>query len=175
MTRMRGAAALREVFVGIAFVLSGCGYFPEHVKSDDPRVVELLAAANAFDRSSRGFSPIDPKADLRLEWRPHADYDAMLHIYDHRTEHTIAFRRGPAGFEWMREQEIFRGPREYETPDGKYREQIAITCSTPGPSTTAGDLVYVSFDGDDPRLKWPLEPTLADVRPILEEWGFGRR
>jgi len=163
-----------RVLVGISFVLTGCGYFPEHVSSDDPRVQELLSAGDAFDRSSRGFSPIDPKADLRLEWRPRADYDAMLHIYD-RTEHTIAFRRGPAGFEWMREQEIFRGPREYDTPDGKYREQITITYPTPRPSTTAVDLVHVGYDGDDPRLKWPLAPTLADVRPILEEWGFGRR
>src|SRR5689334_12400047 len=90
----------------LAFV-AACGYVPEKVGVDDPRVKPLLDAMAAVDRSSLGFTPIDPAADIRLETRPRAGYDAMLHVVA-ATSRTVAFRRKGAGFEWIGEQEIHK-------------------------------------------------------------------
>src|SRR5262245_29839123 len=121
MAHLRRLALLAFCAWGIA-----CGFLPERVSAEDPRVIQLMTATKAIDRASLGFSPTDPAATLRLETRPRAGYDAMLHV-DGKTRRTIAFRRRGNSYEWIGEQEIFEGPNEYDSPDGKFHEEITIT------------------------------------------------
>src|SRR4051812_27869093 len=98
----------------LMLLLPSCGFIPEKVSWSDPRLSPLLKAIDAVDRASLGFTPIDRSSIVRLESRPQAKYDAMLHI-DGKTSRTIAFRRTPEGYKWIHEQEIHTGPRTYKT------------------------------------------------------------
>jgi hypothetical protein len=53
---------------------------PRKTTMDDPQVQRLVKAAQSFDRTAYGFSPIPKQADVHLELRPTGRYDAMLHI-----------------------------------------------------------------------------------------------
>jgi hypothetical protein len=63
-----------------------------------------------------GFTTPSPTAEYRLEGRGNG-CDAMLHAYG-RTSRTISFKKPTAGMIWVGEQEIYTGPREFDTPDG---------------------------------------------------------
>ncbi len=153
-----------------------CGFAPESVSFEDPRVVKLLDAAKAVDRDSLGFTPIDRTAKLQLEWRPRAGYDAMLHVYG-KTSRTIAFRRTGDSYEWIHEQEIFEGPMEYETPDGRFHEAITLTWEAVSIATQGMPLrqLRVGYRGDDPKLS-DLDASgklsLDIVRPVLKAWAY---
>jgi hypothetical protein len=153
--------------------LSGCGFVPEKVSLTDPRLAPLLQAIAAVDRASFGFTPISTDADVRLESRPRAGYDAMLHIYA-STSRTIAFRKDTAGYRWIGEQEIHRGPKTHTTPDGTFNEEIVISYEleriTPGATGVPLRQVHVSYHGEDRRLAHRYDLTLDEVRPILAEW-----
>lgn len=157
----------------LACLLLGCGLAPETVKFDDPRVVPLMAAVNAVDRRSIGFTSIDPRAQLKLEWRPRAEYDAMLHVYA-ASSRTIAFRRRSDRFEWIGEQEVFQGPREYDTPDGRLHEEVVVTFDKEPVSGVPPNRLDVRYTGEDPRLANRRNLLLADVIPVLAEWGYPR-
>lgn len=154
--------------------LSGCGFVPEKVLLTDPRLAPMLQAIAAVDRASLGFTPIATNADVRLESRPRAGYDAMLHIYS-GTSRTIAFRKDTAGYRWIGEQEIHKGPKTYTTPDGTFNEQIVISYEleriTPGATGVPLRQIKVSYAGEDGRLVHRYDLTLGDVKPILAEWG----
>jgi hypothetical protein len=161
---------------GFAAALFTCGCGPENVGRDDPRVREIMKALESVDRASLGFSPIDPGARLGLEWKPRAGYDAMLHVYG-KTSRTIAFRRRSNRLEWIHEQEIFTGPREFDTVDGRLREQICITYETAPVSGVPLNTIDITYHGDDPQLKnisFPNKPALAQVAPVLKSWGYAR-
>jgi hypothetical protein len=152
----------------------GCGFIPERVSLDDPRVVQLLSALRTIDRASLGFTPIDPNAKLTLETRPRGGYDAMLHV-DGKTRRTIAFRHRGDTYEWIGEQEIFEGPDEYDSADGKFHEAITITYETVGITGVPLNRVYVDYRGNDPRLTDSAtrrELSLAGVKPTLTKWGY---
>lgn len=154
----------------LALALASCGLIPEKVAWDDPRLVPLLRAVEAVDRASLGFSPIDrASSTVRLESRPRAGYDAMLHI-DGRPVRTIAFRKTAEGYRWIHEQEIFTGPKTYDTPDGNLQEQIVITYGLEPVSGHAANQVHVEYWGEDPRLPAHRPLTLAQVAPILADW-----
>src|SRR5216110_1824250 len=89
--------------IGVALLLNSCGFVPEKVSWNDPRLAPLLKAIDAVDRASLGFTPIDRTSIVRLESRPQRGYDAMLHI-DGRTSRTIAFRKTSGGYKWTHEQ-----------------------------------------------------------------------
>jgi len=140
------------------------------------RVVKLLDAAKAVDRDSMGFTPIERTAKLQLEWRPRAGYDAMLHVYD-KTSRTIAFRRTGDSYEWIHEQEIFQGPTEYDTPDGRLHESIALTWELVPIATQGIPLrqVHTDYSGGDQKLSSLAtngQLSLDVVRPILRAWGY---
>jgi hypothetical protein len=169
---MRLPARVRLAGLGLA-ALAGCGLSPESVTHDDPRVIELLAAAQEVDRAALGFTPIDREATLRLEDEPRAGYDAMLHV-DGRTNRTLAFRRRGGRCEWIGEQEIFRGPAEYVDPDGRLREEIVITYERERLTGVPLNTIHVAYKGEDARLASGETLTLADVEPVLTTWGFTR-
>jgi hypothetical protein len=157
----------------ICLTLASCGFIPQSVSLSDARIKPLLDAVAAVDRASLGFTPIPPDAKVRWERRPRRDYDAMLHIYG-RTSRTIAFRKTAEGFRWIGEQEIYTGPHTYDSVDGKYREQISVTYETEPVATHGHPLkqLLIMYHGEDPRLPKPMGLTWADIKPILNEWGF---
>jgi hypothetical protein len=154
---------------GIA-LLAGCGLVPEKVAFDDARVVELLKAAETFDREVHGFTPIPRDAEFRLETARGA-YDRMLHIYG-LTSRTIAFRKTDSGFKWIHEQEIFTGPREYESPDGIFKETICLTYESERIASFRAGELSITYFGEDRRLAFKGELKLEDVLPVLREWGY---
>lgn len=139
---------------------------------NDEIVRPYLLAMEKVDRASLGFTPISANARIEIE---HAfvrtqGYDVMLHVYA-ETSRTIAFRKTADGsYEWIGEQEIFTGPRRYETADGVFNEQIVITYEKVPISGAPLNQVFITYIGDDPRLASKFFLTLQEVRPILEEW-----
>ena len=161
------------LFVLTTVALSGCGFVPEKVSLADPRLAPMLRAIAAVDRASFGFTPIPTNAEVRLESRPRAGYDAMLHI-SASTSRTIAFRKDRDSYRWIGEQEIHRGPKTYATPDGTFNEEIVISYEleriTPGATGVPLRQVHVSYHGEDTRLAHRYNLTLDEARPILAEW-----
>ena len=158
-----------------ASVLSGCGFVPEKVSPSDPRITPMLQAAASFDRATYGFTPIPTNGDIRLESRPRAGYDAMLHFYGD-TSRTIAFRKMPDGYKWIHEQETFTGPNLYTNVDGVFHEEIVLTYGIEPTSGHTANKLHVEYWGDDARLtsnRYDL--TLTQARSILEEWGQTHR
>jgi hypothetical protein len=165
---MRSIVRFLPVFVMVTLV--GCGFVPEKVSPSDPRVVPLFQAAESFDRAAYGFTPIPTNGDIRLESRPRANYDAMLHFYGD-TSRTIAFRKTPSGYRWIEEQEIFTGPNLYTNVDGVFHEEVCLTFGVESSSGYSTNKLHVEYWGDDSRLtsnRYDL--TLAQVKPIIEEW-----
>lgn len=64
----------------VMLLLASCGFVPEKVSWSDARLAPMIKAIEAVDRSSLGFTPIDPNSTVRLESRSRQGYDAMLHI-----------------------------------------------------------------------------------------------
>lgn len=151
-------------------IIIGCGFVPERVSLSDPRVVPLIQAATTFDRTAYGFTPIPTNADVRLESRPQAAYDAMLHFYG-ATSRTIAFRKSPTGWKWIHEQETFPGPNLSTNVDGVFHEQITLTYGIEPTSGHSVNKLHVEYWGADARFASnPHDLTLAQVTPMLEEW-----
>ena len=138
---------------------------------DDPRVQQLVSAAQSFDRTGYAFSPIPKQADVRLELRPTARYDAMLHVTA-KTIRTIAFRTENNSYAWIGEQETFEGPKAYKTVDGTFHEAITLTYETQNISGYPLNQLNVTYRGEDPRLAANNNLSLAVVKPILKEWGY---
>ena len=155
----------------VILTAASCGIFPEKVPVSDPRVQALFKAAAQFDRAQYGFSPLPSSGYVRLEKRPRAGYDAMIHI-EGRSSRTIAFRKSGAESIWIAEQEIFQGPREYKTVDGTFKEEICLTYEIRHVSGVPLNQLSVTYSGPDDRLANRPNLTLADVKPILKEWGF---
>lgn len=156
----------------VAFVtlsLASCGFVPEKVSWSDTRLAPMLKAIDAVDRSSLGFTSIDRTSTVRLESRPRAGYDAMLHIGG-QTSRTIAFRKTPEGYRWIHEQESYFGPKTYTTVDGTFHEQIVVTYGTETVSGYAPNKLHVEYWGEDSRLPAHQPLTLEQVRPIIAEW-----
>jgi hypothetical protein len=155
----------------LTVLLAGCGLLPQKVTMDDPRVQPLLKAAASFDRTSYGFSAIPKTADVRMELSPTSAYDAMFHIYS-KTSRTIAFRKTINGYRWIGDQEIFEGPREYKSVDGTFHEQICLTYEVERVSGYPLNRLNIAYSGEDSRLANRRNLALADLKPILREWGF---
>ncbi len=151
-------------------LLTGCGIFPEKVSMDDPRIQPLIKAAAQFERGRYGFTPLPTKAEVHWEAKPTKNYDTMLHIYS-KTSRTVAFKKTPTGYKWIGEQETFRGPKQYKSPDGTLYEQIVLTYETEPVSGYPVNKLNITYFGEDSRLaKYNI--TLDDIRPILKEWKY---
>jgi len=162
---------MKKSAILLSLALVGCGFVPETVQVSDVRLKPMWEAARSFDRSAYGFSPLPEAGDIRLESRPRAGYDAMLHIYT-KTSRTIAFRKTTTGYRWIGEQESFEGPKQYTTVDGTFHEQIVLTFDLESVSGSPTNQLAVSYWGEDSRLGGRRDLRLGDVQPILEEWGY---
>ena len=153
------------------FLTVACGILPESVPVSDARVQAMLRAAGKFNRALYGFSPLPTSGDVRLESKPRAGYDAMLHLAG-KTYRTIAFRKNESEYVWIGEQETFQGPKMYKTVDGTFHEEVALTFEKEHVSGVALNRLNVSYHGDDARFSGRLDLSLNDVEPILKEWGY---
>ena len=175
---------VRVVIAGSVVVLASlfcsCGVLPRSVDLHDPELAPLLTAAKSFDRESYGFSTLPRTGQVGLEiangvldrWVFGAkSYDAMLH-FGGKTGRTIAFQKRSNQYVWVGEQEMFTGPKEYRGEDGPYHEQVTLTYETVRISGFPINQLAIDYTGEDPRLESPKKLTLAEVRPILREWGY---
>lgn len=154
--------------IPLVALLACCWLAPEKVTYSDGRVRDLLAARARVNPSQYGFTPVSPKADIRLEGRGRG-YGAMLHVYG-KTSRTIAFEKTSAGFRWIHEQEIHTGPREYSTPDGREYERIFVTYETSPVSGAQPRHLEIEYRGPDDVLAMRRNLTLAEVQPIFRAW-----
>jgi hypothetical protein len=166
----------RVLFGFLCFIVwSGCTFFPgsctgESLSVNDERLKPFLSALDDVDRSSLGFTPIQNDARVEIERKTgDAEYDVLLHIYAD-TSRTIAFKKVGESYEWVGEQEIHTGPRQYLSADGWLNEQIVITYETVYVSGAPQNTVVVLYSGDDQRLSDKIFLNLNDVVPILDEW-----
>ena len=95
----------------------------------------------------------------------------MLHI-EGKTSRTVAFKSIGSGYEWIGEQESFRGPRKYKTVDGEFQESITLTYDTVAISGFPINELSVVYSGEDPALVWPRKSSLEAIRPTLARWGY---
>ena len=161
------------LIVGLVATITSCGLRPESVSRNDPRLTPLFEAMSRVDRASMGFTDVSTDASIRLE---HArwgkkPYDAMLHVYA-KTSRTVAFRRSGRGYEWIGEQEIFKGPKRYTTPDGEFNEEIMLNFDKVSISGFPVNTLIVEYSGPDSTLAWPHKLSLGEARPILSRWGY---
>jgi len=131
----------------------------------------MFEAMARVDRRAMGFTPLSRDATISLEWGLRRSYDAMLHISG-KTSRTVAFRRTAAGYEWIGEQETFKGPREYDSVDGTFNEEIVITYERAPISGVPLNAVTIAYSGEDSELAWPRRLSLDVVRPWLRKWGY---
>jgi len=95
----------------------------------------------------------------------------MLHIYS-KTSRTIAFRKTTNGYRWIGDQEIFQGPKEYRSVNGTFHEQLCLTYDVESVSGYPLNRLDIEYSGEDSRLANRHSLALADVKPILREWGY---
>ncbi len=152
-------------------LIASCGLVPEKISWSDPEVAPLIRAMDESGRIALGFTPVEPSAGIRIQRHASGVYNVMLHIFG-STSRTLAFRKTPAGFEWIHEQEIYSGPKTYTTVDGTFNEQITVTYETAPVSGHNDGKVHIEYSGEDPRLSGAgrNELTWEQVRPVLAEW-----
>jgi hypothetical protein len=158
-----------------------CGFIPERVSREDPRLAPMFDAIARVDRRALGFTPIESDAIIRIEWAHRkrdsflglgpTKYDAMLHVSG-KTSRTVAFKRVGDEYEWIGEQEIFDGPRRYDSVDGTFNEAITITYDRVPISGFPLNTIAILYTGDEPDLAEARQLSLADVRPWLKKWGY---
>lgn len=150
---------------------AGCdhGLFPEKVLLSDPKIQPFLDAMEQVDRASLGFTPVTTNSDIKLELASGGAYDAMLHVYG-ATSRTISFRKTESGYRWTGEQEVYQGPKWYQTVDGTFREFMVIEYQTERINGIPTNQLYIRYSGDDTNLIG-REFTLAEVLPITAKWS----
>ena len=161
-------------FVGTIVIigLTIYGFSPKKIDYSDPELVPLWKAVEAVDRATLGFTPVSKDSKISIERSSGSKYDVMLHIENH-TSRTIAFRKKGDDFIWIGEQESFKGPNKYSTPDGTFNERIFLTYDKEEISGHPTNVLNISYFGDDPRLiSSHRDLTLSDIRPILKEWKY---
>jgi len=141
----------------------------------------MFDAMARVDRRPMGFTSIERDASIRIEWEHRQfdsllrlgsrNYDVMLHVSG-KTSRTVAFRRVGDGYEWIGEQEIFEGPRKYDSVDGTFNEAITVNYDRVPISGFPINTTAVLYQGEEPELAKPRQLSLDDVRPWLKKWGY---
>ena len=67
---------------------------------------------------------------------------------------------------------IFQGPKLYKSVDGTFPEHICLTYETEHISGAPTNQLKIDYLGEDSRLADRTNLALADIRPILKEWGY---
>ncbi|HEY1189876.1 MAG TPA: hypothetical protein VGE74_19660 [Gemmata sp.] len=128
---------------------------------------------HSIDRPALGLPPLPVTADVRVErsYGHGGPYDAMLHVYAHpQPSRTIAFCRRDGKMKWIGEQVTVYGPRQYTDCDGTQLEHVTLTYETSRVAHYRLNQLNVSYWGPDAELRAKWEPTLADVKPLLDQW-----
>jgi hypothetical protein len=164
-----------------AVVTVTCGLVPQRVPYEDPRLTPMFDAMARVDRRAMRFTTLDRRADIRVEWVDRSldsrlglgqkNYDAMLHV-EGKTSRTVAFRQTQQGYEWLGEQETFKGPRTYTSVDGRFNETITVTYDRVPISGFPVNTTAVVYAGEESELAWPRRLDLDAVRPWLKKWGY---
>jgi len=144
---------------------------PRKLDMKDPIIQPLFVAAGQFQRLKYGFTPIPQTANVEYESKPRDFFDAMLYIYA-KTSRTIAFRKKGDQYVEIREQEIFQGPKKDASPNGTPSETLSLTVDMESIAGSTPNLLKITYSGNDPRLKGNPELHLADIKPVLKEWGY---
>lgn len=90
----------------------------------------------------------------------------MLHFAEGNTTRTVEFvkdERGE-GYIWSGEQEIHEGPLEFETEDGRHREQVSITFTSKGRSGAPQGLHIMYLGRDFTDL------TMEEAQALVRKW-----
>ena len=145
------------------------------VNLGDPALTPF-ASMYSVVRSQYGFTPIPKTGPVSIEDKSfHGGYDAMLH-FGGNPSWTIAFRWDGKAYQWIGEQEIFEGPRMWDSPDGRFHEQVCIMFYKEA-AHGAFQGFKIDYLGPDEKLMMPRPEapnwslTLAEVNPLLEKWG----
>jgi hypothetical protein len=147
------------------------------VKMGDP-ALKPFADMYSVDRAAYGFTPLPKNGPVSIEGKAifGGGYDAMLH-FGGNPSRTIAFRWDGKTYQWLGEQESFEGPRVYETPDGRFHEEVTISFYKEKLDAEFQGLT-IDYRGPNVNLMMPRPDrpnwslTLAEVDPLLEQWGF---
>ena len=149
-----------------------CGCMLKSLKYDEPELVPYLSALGKVQklRDSCGFTPLSNQADISLEGKS-ASYDAMLHIYQNNSSHTIAFKTDNDKYVWIGEQEVFTGPEKYETADGSFNETITLTYEKAPISGHRIDSLDIEYMGPDNLCRYPCAIPINDMKALIKTWS----
>jgi hypothetical protein len=146
---------------------------PTKIDYNNAELKPLWKAMTEVNRDSLGFTPIDENADISIENESilfEKPYDKMIHIYG-KTSRTIAFKKiDSEKYVWIGEQEIYTGPRKFETADGEQNEQITITYHKSPISGAPLNVIYINYFGPDEKLSQNQELKITDIKPFIENW-----
>lgn len=171
MSPSRPRVFLFLLILAMASALAGCRKSESYsgVALGDPHLAEFSELLSV-DRSSLGLPALPPTANVTVERSNGSSYDAMLHVYAKHQHRTIAFRRERGKLKWIHEQVIVDGPRKYATVDGTFNEQIDLTYETSRVAHYKLNQLNISYSGPDPVLSKKNDPSLADVKPLPDQW-----
>jgi hypothetical protein len=161
----------------VCAVLTGCGAVESYpaIALTDRRLAEF-DDMHSIEREKLGLPPLPATAKVEVERSSRAGtpYDAMLHVYAQQQSRTIAFRRRGEELKWIHEQVTVYGPRQFTEVDGTFTERVTLTYETSRVAHFRLNQLNVSYRGPDANLSAKSDPTLADVKPLLDQW-LGRR
>jgi hypothetical protein len=158
----RSNRLLTIVVMGLLVSLSGC---MRSVQIGDP-ALKPYDSMYSVDRTQNGFTPLPKTGTVWIEGRSlSGDYDAMLH-FGGNPSRTVAFRWNGKTYQWLGEQEDFEGPGDYETPDGRFHEDVAISYYKEAADAVPKGL-WIQYFG----LK-PSSLTLEEATPLIKKWGL---
>jgi hypothetical protein len=136
---------------------------------DDPSL-KPFATILVVDRARYGLSPLPRDAKVTVEDEPkcyaNCGYDAMLHIYD-KASHDVAFRKENGAYKWVGEQEVCRGPREYRTVNGRFKENVVISYFEHVEGQLDGLHIWYNRPEDPMGLH---EISVSTAKTILKAW-----
>lgn len=156
----------------ISLILVSCGLIPRKVDYNNPELEKYWTAIKKVERKAMGFSEIEKDSKIALEEESFMEkpYDKMLHVYG-STSRTIAFGQLKNGdLKWIGEQEIYKGPNTYSTPDGEFNEQIVLTYELHPISGHEINKLNISYYGENSELVKQGNLTLEIVKPYMEKW-----
>jgi hypothetical protein len=163
--------------LAVCALLTGCGAGQSYpaIALTDQRLAEF-GDMHSIEREKLGLPPLPSTAKVEVERSSRAGtpYDAMLHVYTQQQSRTIAFRRRGEELKWIHEQVTVYGPRQYTDADGTFTEHITLTYETSRVAHFRLNQLNVSYRGPDTNLSAKSDPTLADVKPLLDQW-IGQR
>lgn len=159
---------------GVVFAFTLPMFHSEEVSLDGSGVGPLLKAAAAVDRTALGFTALPTDGYAHLEIWPGANGNARLHIYG-APERILLFRPGPQGYRWIAEEEIYSGPKIWQTVAGDAREQLVVQYQLERVKDFPTNRTCIQYLGRDPRWASRAELRRKDIEPLIAQWKEARQ